>query len=96
MLLAMVAAATTAPPIVPPVCSNHSDLSTCPTPDGKCSSAIATVADWERRRDDILVGVQAVMGSLPPQHAYPPLDVHLELTLATSLYTRYEISCERC
>ena len=56
--------------VVPPVCTNHSDLSTYPTPDGKCASAIATVADWEQRRDDILVGVQAMMGSLPPQHAF--------------------------
>ena len=92
VLLATLVAAASDPPVVPPICSNHSDLSTYPTPDGKCTSTIATVAEWERRRDDILVGVQAMMGSLPPQHAYPPLDLRIESTRTTSLYARHEIS----
>ena len=59
-----------------PICSNHSDLTTFPAGDS-CSTPIKSIADWEVRRRDIMVGVQALMGELPSRTHLPPLDVQL-------------------
>ena len=64
-----------------PVCSNHSVLSRFPS-GGSCTSEIKTVAEWEMRRSDIMVGVQALMGELPSRKNLPPLDVRVKKSIA--------------
>ena len=60
------------PAITMPKCSNHSDLTRFPAPTGGgCDGVVRSVADWEARRSDIIVGAKAVMGGEDPRHAPP-------------------------
>ena len=74
-----------------PICSNHSDLTNFPAGDS-CSTPIKSIADWEVRRRDIMVGVQALMGELPSRSHLPPLDVQFSTTLTTPSYVRHSLS----
>jgi hypothetical protein len=38
---------------------------------------VKTAEDWQRRRQDILLAMQQVMGDLPPRDHLPPLDVQI-------------------
>lgn len=44
--------------------------------------------DWEKRRSEILVGMQEVMGSLPSRDQLPPLDVQLVEEADAGTYVR--------
>ena len=60
-----------------PICTDHTDLTRFPGPDGRCDGIIQNAADWDRRRKDILVGFAAVAGTLPARENLPPLDVQI-------------------
>ena len=53
---------------------------------------VKTVADWARRRRDILAGMQRVMGELPKRTELPPLDVRITESLDREGYTCLTIS----
>src|SRR5262249_52401979 len=46
-------------------------------PDGK-PAGVKTVADWEKRRAEVVRGMQSVMGKLPGDEKRCPLDVKVE------------------
>lgn len=58
--------------------------------DDEGAHHVRTPADWEKRRADILLGVQEVMGPLPKDRA--PLDLKIEETIEQEGYTRYRVS----
>lgn len=62
----------------PPVAENrsHQDLSYYRQADGR-ENPIKSPSDWQRRRADILQGMQAVMGPLPHPEKPVPLDVQV-------------------
>src|SRR5580700_1114685 len=47
-----------------------------------------SVADWERRRKEILAAMQEVMGPLPGQEKRCPLDVRIEETVDCGAFDR--------
>lgn len=53
---------------------------------------VKTVADWEKRRAEILEGMQAVMGRLPGDEKRCPLDVEVEEEVDCGSYVRRLIS----
>lgn len=53
---------------------DHTDLSVYLDDDGQ-PRPITSAADWQRRRDDIVVAMQAVMGRLPGEEELVPLEV---------------------
>ena len=55
---------------------SHSDLSQYVAADGQVRR-IQTASDWAIRRQQILDGMQQVMGRLPPKNDLPPLDVNI-------------------
>jgi dienelactone hydrolase len=48
--------------------------------------------DWARRREQVLAGMQAVMGPLPDRRDLPPLDVHITETAQGEGYLRHTLS----
>src|SRR5436189_175385 len=60
----------------PPKDSGHEDLSYYLQGDG-ARVPIRTAADWERRRAQIIVGMEQVMGPLPRPAVPVPLDVQV-------------------
>lgn len=68
--------AADAPRTVPPrPYPDHADLTVVRDESSGELRPIETVADWERRRSDILAGMQAVMGRLPAADELGPLEV---------------------
>ena len=53
---------------------------------------VRTVADWQKRRAEILRGMQAIMGKLPGNEKRCPLDVRLEEEVDCGSYVRRLIS----
>jgi dienelactone hydrolase len=53
---------------------------------------VQSSADWERRRADVLVGMQEVMGELPDRSALPPLDMKVSETFQGEGYQRLTVS----
>lgn len=53
---------------------------------------VRSVADWQRRRAEILAGAQAVMGPLPGREKRVPLDVRVEDEKDFGAYVRRRIS----
>lgn len=53
--------------------------------------SVTTRAQWEKKRKQIVGGLEQVMGSLPPLEGLPPLDVQYLDTLYGKGYTRYKI-----
>src|SRR5262249_8937000 len=58
----------------PPSYASHTDLSYYVAPGGS-QVPIKTVSDWSKRREQILAGMQEVMGPLPHLKSPVPLDV---------------------
>jgi dienelactone hydrolase len=58
--------------------------------DGKGVHPVKTPEDWAKRRADILLGMQEVMGPLPTDR--PPLDTKIDETLEQEGYVRYRLS----
>jgi len=69
----------------------HSDLSTYQDASGQ-AQPIRTVADWNRRREQVLAAVQEVMGPLPGEDRRCALDVHVLETVETPNYVRRKIT----
>ena len=53
---------------------------------------LASLADWERKRAEILQAMQTVMGPLPGKHKRCPLDVSIDEEADCGLYLRQLIS----
>ena len=53
---------------------------------------VANAADWQRRRGEILAGMQQIMGALPGAEKRCPLDVKVEEEVDCGDYTRQLIS----
>lgn len=53
---------------------------------------VKTTADWQKRRAEILAGMQAVMGPLPGREKHVPLDVRVVSETDVGSYVRREIS----
>lgn len=53
---------------------------------------VKTPADWAKRREHILLGMQQAMGQLPDRSQLPPLDVKIEETFDGTTFTRYKLS----
>lgn len=56
------------------------------------SHPVKTIADWQRRRRDILSAMQLVMGPLPDRARLPVLDVKVHETVKLDGYERRRIS----
>lgn len=71
---------------------DHSDLMLYRDGEGALHP-VNTVVDWERRRGDVLLGMQEVMGSIPPK-SDAALDIQYDeaRTFKGEGYTRYWIS----
>jgi pimeloyl-ACP methyl ester carboxylesterase len=79
------AAPTTAP------YADHSQLLVYRDEDGRMLE-VRTVRDWERRREDILRGMQEAMGKLPDRRNLPALDLKIGETMPSEKFTRLTIS----
>lgn len=55
---------------------------------------VKTVADWQKRREQILAGAQAVMGKLPGDEKRCPLDMKVEEEVDAGSYVRRLITYE--
>src|SRR4051794_40648148 len=55
---------------------------------GNEPSPVRTTGDWLKRREEILAGMQAVMGRLPGQEKRCPLDVKVEEEVDCGTYVR--------
>ncbi len=75
----------------PPQAVDHSDLSFYLTPDNS-RAPIRTAADWQRRRQQILAGMQEAMGPLPNPKTPVPLDVQILEETKQDGYTRRKIA----
>jgi dienelactone hydrolase len=53
---------------------------------------VQTVADWQKRRADILANMQVVMGEMPPDSRKVPLEMQTLETVQADKYTRYKIT----
>jgi len=53
---------------------------------------VKTIADWEKKRNQILDSMQAVMGKLPSRANLPSLDIQVIDSLNGINYTRYTIN----
>ena len=54
--------------------------------------AVRSAADWDRRRADVLVRMQQVMGELPDRSKLPPLDLKVSETVQRDGYRRLTVS----
>ncbi len=72
LLISSIAAAQEAPPSYP----NHRDLMVWRDAQG-AEHPVKTPADWQVRRQHILLGMQQAMGPLPKRDNLPPLDVKI-------------------
>lgn len=70
---------------------DHRDLSWFRDTAGKLQE-IRTPDDWQRRRTEILAGMQAAMGPLPPRDKLPPLDVRESGRETFDQYNRVTLS----
>ncbi len=62
-----------------PTLGYHQQLATYQDSSGN-EHPIKTIADWQIRREQILSGMQAAMGSLPDRNHLPSLDVEIVAT----------------
>src|SRR5262245_43214064 len=60
-------------------------------PDG-ARKPVATTDDWLRRRNEIVAGMQAVMGRLPGPEKHCPLDMKIEEEVDCGSYVRRSIT----
>ena len=60
--------------------------------DGQGEHPVKTPADWAKRREHILLGMQQAMGPLPSRDNLLPLDVQIEETFDGTTFTRYKLS----
>lgn len=60
-------------------------------PDGRIVP-VNTTADWEKRRSEILAGMQSVMGKLPGPEKRVPLEVKIESETDCGTFVRREIT----
>ncbi len=70
---------------------DRNDLLTFHTPDGK-TSKVQTAADWQRRRTEILAGMQEVMGPLPGPDKRCALDMQIEEEIDAGDHVRRKIT----
>src|SRR5216117_3515955 len=85
-ILAATTFASTAAERVPrtnPLCYANSDGSIVP---------VKTVADWQKRRAQILAGMQKIMGPMPGKEKRVPLDVKTQEEVDCGDYVRRQIS----
>lgn len=61
------------------------------TPNGSVAP-VKTAADWQKRRAEVLAGMQSVMGPLPGAEKRVPLDVTVQSETDCGTYVRREIS----
>src|SRR6188474_2059977 len=54
--------------------------------------AVRSAADWDRRRADVLVRMQQVMGELPDRSKLPPLDMRVSEEIARDGYKRLTVT----
>src|SRR6476619_2839574 len=80
-------------PAVPPIHASHTDLSYYLAPDGS-QVPIKTVANWAKRREQILAGMQEVMGPFPHPKSSAPLDVRIEEEHKEDGYLRRKLTYE--
>lgn len=52
---------------------------------------VNTTADWEKKREQIVEGMEEAMGELPSFSDLPPFDIKMQDSLIEDLYTRYTI-----
>lgn len=71
--------------------ADHTDLSSYVDASGQ-AHAIRTVADWNRRREQVLAAVQEVMGPLPGEDRRCALDVQTLESIETPRYLRRKIT----
>ncbi len=69
----------------------HDNLLLYHDKDGK-SQPVKSVADWEKRRAEIVRGMESVMGKLPGDEKRVPLDMKVEEKFDGGTYVRYLIS----
>ncbi len=94
LLLLLFCGSSIAQPETPPTQTppaNHQDLSYYLSSD-KARTPIRTPADWARRREQILAGMQAAMGPLPQPKPPVPLDVRILEEHQDDGYLRRKIS----
>ncbi len=69
---------------------DHSDLSVVRSESGSLQD-IGSVADWNRRRDHILLGMQEAMGTLPNPRPQPEFDVQITERLKGNGFERLTV-----
>src|SRR4051794_25317960 len=89
LLLAAVPLAM-ASPMQTPVYPDRHDL--LKLREGGKENPITTRAQWARRREQILLDMQKVMGPLPGPDQRVPLDVHIESEERTPHYLRRKLT----
>ncbi len=82
----LIAAGAPAPPDYP----DHRQLMVWR--DGQAEHRVKTPADWAKRREHILLGMQQAMGPLPSRENLRPLDVQIEETFDGTTFARYKLS----
>lgn len=69
---------------------DHRRLDTYQDEAGK-SQAIVTVADWEKRRTQVITGFEKAMGPMPSRKSLPDLDMKIKESVEGDGYVRYLI-----
>lgn len=59
--------------------------------DSDEQKSVRSAEDWEKKRGEILQGMEQAMGKLPPMSNLPPFNVQVKDSLKEDLYTRYTI-----
>lgn len=91
VLLLLLAKGVAADPPAPPTYRNHRDLMVVMDGQGR-EQPVKTAADWARRREHILLGMQQAMGPLPSRDKLSPLEVKYLDRFERPEYTRLTIT----
>lgn len=89
LLLLPIAGRSAEPVLLPQL--PHTNLLVYRTPRGEIVP-VRTKVDWQRRRTEILEGMQAIMGPLPGKQKRCPLDWRIEAETDQGAYIRRQIS----
>lgn len=90
-LLALVFLAAAAPLSADPPANNHQRLLEYIDDDGQ-SRPVANRDDWQRRRMQIIAGMEEAMGPLPSRHPAPALDPQIEEVKDEEGYRRLKLT----